>query len=662
KLVEIQEHDGFKLEATFGKDRPTLISKIKAKFDEINGVDKQEAPEKITVKKVGESDERTDQKVADTVEYVDEQDTKYDKKATDYTNQETERTLQEAVTEAVRQDELVRQDAMAAAQKAEENAISKSVAKEIYNAQVDEILKSLDDVDGVVTKQNERIGEVSNKVTDFEVKIDKYDGKFVSYDETINELEGKVTTSIEKVEGFGNKVEANTTEIAKQAGMIAAKLDETTYTKDKDGMVKDIASNKAEIEATAKEVSSKVSRDEFDSLEIGGRNYIQNGLPANSDLWIFTEQNKSGSSQIKDGYLSITNDNNGWKQWQLYSHKGAGALDKLEADTDYTISFEVRRSENAAGRIAFHLRYSVDGGTSDQITISKNVNELGTDWTRLSNTGKISSEILKDYKYVRVIAYYSGNGTVDFRKMNLVQGNKAPRDWTPAPEDVDSRIDHAETEIKQNADEILLRATKDEVDKERTKINKAQADITANADAIKLRATTTQLNTEKKRITNAEGRIDVLDNAVKLKASQEDVDGLEGRVTKAEGELKVLPGEISAKVSKDGLIGEINAQPDNLLIDFARVKMTGALEAKHIKSLSGLNVNDQFIVSPSGNVTFGGDMVGGNIKGSTLTSDVVLGNTRSSTVIRNDYVKISSQDNRTTEFINRIEMYAGNLR
>src|SRR5699024_4590405 len=131
---------------------------------------------------------------------------------------------------------------------------------------------------------------------------------------------------------------------------------------------------------------------------------------------------------------------------------------------------------------------------------------------------------------------------------------------------------------------------------------------------------------------------------------------------KAEGELKVLPGEISAKVSKDGLIGEINAQPDNLLIDFARVKMTGALEAKHIKSLSGLNVNDQFIVSPSGNVTFGGDMVGGNIKGSTLTSDVVLGNTRSSTVIRNDYVKISSQDNRTTEFINLIEIDAGNLR
>src|SRR5699024_4635082 len=237
----------------------------------------------------------------------------------------------------------------------------------------------------------------------------------------------------------------------KQAGMIAAKLDETTYTKDKDGMVKDIASNKAEIEATAKEVSSKVSRDEFDSLQIGGRNYIQNGLPSNSDLWYFTQQNKSGSSQIKDGYLSITNDNNGWKQWQLYSHKGAGALDKLEADTDYTISFEVRRSENAAGRIAFHLRYSVDGGTSNQITIS--------------------NEILKDYKFVRVIAYYAGKGTVDFRKMNLVQGNKAPRDWTPAPEDtneainnVSGRVESLNGEIETLAGQVKLKANQTIVD------------------------------------------------------------------------------------------------------------------------------------------------------------------------------------------------------
>src|SRR5699024_8333362 len=537
-------------------------------------------------------------------------------------------------------------------QKAEENAISKSVAKEIYNAQVDEILKSLNDVDGVVTKQNERIGEVSNKVTDFEVKIDKYDGKFVSYDETINELEGKVTTSIEKVEGFGNKVEANTTEITKQAGMIAAKLDETTYTKDKDGMVKDIASNKAEIEATAKEVSSKVSRDEFDSLEIGGRNLIK-------DSENIPKHFGNGYSGANAEYTKVDMTDE-WGFENAYEVKTTGGT--------YTSGLKIL---SIHGGMVMNQRY----------VYSVYIKNIGTDNIKIRTNGLGASQqvTVKPSESIRYASEGERRENYDWFQCHIIaetvdknvhaiigreqfeHGTKVT-DWTPAPEDVDSRIDHAETEIKQNADAIKLSATKDEVDKERVKINKAQADITANADAIKLRATTTQLNTEKKRITNAEGRIDVLDNAVKLKASQEDVDGLAGRVTKAEGELKVLPGEISAKVSKDGVISAINLTKEKAKIQAAQIDLVGAVTANHIKSLSGLNVNDQFIVSPSGNVTFGGDMVGGNIKGSILTSDFVSGNTKSSTVIQNDYVEISSQDNRTLEFINRIEMHAGNLR
>src|SRR5699024_4136097 len=173
-----------------------------------------------------------------------------------------------------------------------------------------------------------------------------------------------------------------------------------------------------------------------------------------------------------------------------------------------TMSFEVRRSENATGAIAFHLRYSVDGGTSNQITISKNVNELGKAWTRLSNTEKISSEILKDYKFVRGIAYYSGKGTVDFRKMNLVQGNKALRNWTPAPEETREAI-----------------------------------------------------NNVSGRVESLNGEIETLAGQVKLKASQTIVDSLDKRVEIAEGELKVLPSEINANVSKDDLYAEINLNP-----------------------------------------------------------------------------------------------------
>lgn len=46
---EIHEHDGYKLEATFGEERPTLISKMKQKFDELSGVENQELPSKIEI-------------------------------------------------------------------------------------------------------------------------------------------------------------------------------------------------------------------------------------------------------------------------------------------------------------------------------------------------------------------------------------------------------------------------------------------------------------------------------------------------------------------------------------------------------------------------------------------------------------------------------------
>src|SRR5699024_1530173 len=97
---------------------------------------------------------------------------------------------------------------------------------------------------------------------------------------------------------------------------------------------------------------------------------------------------------------------------------------------------------------------------------------------------------------------------------------------------------------------------------------------------------------------------------VSLKASQSIVDSLENRVSTAEGELSVLPGEIDAKVSKDGVVGAINATPETLLIDFYKVNITGQLEAKHIKSLEGLNVNDQFVVDENGNVFFKGNITG----------------------------------------------------
>ncbi len=166
------------------------------------------------------------------------------------------------------------------------------------------------------------------------------------------------------------------------------------------------------------------------------------------------------------------------------------------------------------------------------------------------------------------------NLTVLLWRAQLEYGNKAT-DWSPAPEDTDEAI-----------------------------------------------------NNVSGRVTRLDSEIQAVAGEVRLKASQSIVDSLEGRVSTAEGELRVLPGQINAKVSKDGVVGAINATPERLLIDFDKVKMSGELEAKHIKSLNGLNVNNQFVVDNNGNVRFSGNLQGatgtfsGKIQAPQLTVEV----------------------------------------
>jgi len=46
---EIHELGGYRLEATFGENRPTLLTKIQQKFDELSGIETQELPSKIEI-------------------------------------------------------------------------------------------------------------------------------------------------------------------------------------------------------------------------------------------------------------------------------------------------------------------------------------------------------------------------------------------------------------------------------------------------------------------------------------------------------------------------------------------------------------------------------------------------------------------------------------
>ncbi|WLR54281.1 hypothetical protein LC048_17795 [Mesobacillus subterraneus] len=86
---------------------------------------------------------------------------------------------------------------------------------------------------------------------------------------------------------------------------------------------------------------------------------------------------------------------------------------------------------------------------------------------------------------------------------------------------------------------------------------------------------------------------------------------LQGRMSSAESSITQQATQISQKVSQTDYNGNtiaslINQTATTILLQAAKIALDGYVEAKHIKSLNGLNINDQFMVDANGNVSLAG--------------------------------------------------------
>src|SRR5690606_18969683 len=112
------------------------------------------------------------------------------------------------------------------------------------------------------------------------------------------------------------------------------------------------------------------------------------------------------------------------------------------------------------------------------------------------------------------------------------------------------------------------------------------------------------------RVTTTETSITQLSDQIQLKANQTTVNTLTNRVSQAESSITLLSDKIQLKVDKNGVISAINLSPETVKLQASKINLDGYVEAKHIKSLNGLNVNNQFIVDSQGNVKFAGHLQG----------------------------------------------------
>lgn len=204
---------------------------------------------------------------------------------------------------------------------------------------------------------------------------------------------------------------------------------------DVSGLTTRVTSTESQLTVQSEQIASRVTKTEFEGLQIGGRNLVvyKNLTPASSGT--FTADSKTGliSGKQANWYIKLPN---------------AG----LKPNTEYIVSnkyFQNTGSDHE-GYLTINI-YNQELNSQKQYVGSL---ESGKSifFTTLSNILETDAFLI----------YPTNNTRIDYTidSIKLEKGNKAT-DWTPSPEDVDAaisglngRLTTAESTITQQADQI----------------------------------------------------------------------------------------------------------------------------------------------------------------------------------------------------------------
>ena len=220
------------------------------------------------------------------------------------------------------------------------------------------------------------------------------------------------------------------------------------------------AAKAAYNKAVSAESSANSANSKIDNLKIGGRN-----------LLVKTNQGKiNWSNSYADGSYSCESVNwNGINavkmscttpttSWKMFTFNGLlENFDKLEPSAIYTLSYDV------IGNIKVGFSNLWDSDATHSIISSAQETVI----KKTYGFHYIVNITLKDtLNKSRQVVYFTNNlkagESVIIANLKLEKGTIAT-DWTPAPEDLETRVTNAETQITSNKEAIDLRATKTEV-------------------------------------------------------------------------------------------------------------------------------------------------------------------------------------------------------
>lgn len=269
-------------------------------------------------------------------------------------------------------------------------------------------------------------------------------------------------------------------------------------------------------------------------LEIGSRNYIQK-----TDIKTYHEEwmpyiSKSTLSVTEDEYLKVTPISN-----SNYNGAYGPKISKLEANTEYTLSFEAYADSD----IILSYNYIMCDAGNKPLGANINITTTPAKYTLTFTTDKT-------YENCSImIAYNSFNYvTIPFylRRLCVNKGNKAS-DWTAAPEDVQENINNVQDSVNDVGTRVT--ATELNIDTLKKQINALVQD--ENGYSLMTQTSTGW-------VLNMGDIYDTLD------ATAEQIDSLSGsvgEVDKLSKELNTAIEGLSNKTSYLTITEDTNGQP-----------------------------------------------------------------------------------------------------
>lgn len=244
---------------------------------------------------------------------------------------------------------------------------------------------------------------------------------------------------------------------------------------------------------------------------------------------------------------------------------------------------------------------SIAGGEDDNI-VNRNIKGAGVqlelttqqrkqffkneDWSRAKRTDK-SNWSDEFYRYTEAISnalFEIKSREFDSKttyKMDLSEsldhGVGFKYDVEKGIEVIEGDVSSARSDIKQNSDNIELKASQTDLNNVEGRVSDAEASINVNSNAITSKVEKTDFNAVEDRVGTAETKISQNASSITSKVEVTDFNDLKGRMQSAESTISQNSDGINLRVRKDAVISSINQSAETIQIKAENINLVGAV-------------------------------------------------------------------------------------